>query len=144
VRVQGIRGAGSVAEAVGSVDFVVFSLPATKDVEALLNQEDGIFKHAQKGTTIIDCSTIAPTASKQFAADAKKQGLTFVDAPMSGGTAGAQGQTLTFMVGAEAEHFAATKPVLEAMGQRVFHCGPSGSGGVVKVRACSWSRSATT
>ena len=82
----------------------------------MLNQDDGIFKNAQKGTTIIDCSTIAPTASKQFAADAKKLGFSFVDSPMSGGVNGAINQTLTFMVGADEEQFAASKIVLQGMG----------------------------
>lgn len=65
------------------------SVPATKDVEQLLEGADGIFKNGKKGTYIVDTSTISPLASKEFAAEAKKQGFIFVDAPMSGGITGA-------------------------------------------------------
>ena len=115
------------------VDYVVFSVPATKDVENLLHSEGGIFKSANKGTTIIDCSTIAPHASKQFAQDAKKLSMTFVDSPMSGGIMGAQNGTLTFMVGSEKDKFEAVKQVLEGMGKNIIHCGGPGTGGIAKV-----------
>lgn len=129
-----MTGANSVAEVVKDVDYVVFSVPATKDVESLLHTEGGIFKNADKGTTIIDCSTIAPGSSKQFAADAKKLSMTFVDSPMSGGIMGAQNGTLTFMVGSEKDKFDNVKAVLEGMGKNVIHCGGPGTGGIAKVK----------
>lgn len=81
------------------------SVPATKDVEELLKGPEGIFKNAKKGTYIVDCSTISPIASKEFAAEAKKKEMVFVDSPMSGGIGGAQAGTLTFMVGCDKENF---------------------------------------
>lgn len=82
---------------------MITSVPATKDVEEILKGKDGIFNNAKKGTCIVDTSTISPVASKDFAADAKKKDMIFVDSPMSGGIAGAQNGTLTFMVGCEKE-----------------------------------------
>jgi len=79
-------------------------LPATKDVEELLKGPNGIFKNAKKGTFILDTSTISPLASKEFALEAKKKDLVFVDSPMSGGITGAQAGTLTFMVGCEKDN----------------------------------------
>jgi 3-hydroxyisobutyrate dehydrogenase len=70
-----------------------------------LESADGIFKNAKKGTFILDTSTISPMASKEFAAAAKKKDLIFADCPMSGGIAGAQAGTLTFMVGCEKDHY---------------------------------------
>ena len=71
------------------VDFIVTSVPATKDVEEVLQGPDGIFAHAKKGTYIVDTSTISPIASKEFAAEAKKKEMVFIDSPMSGGITGA-------------------------------------------------------
>ena len=81
------------------------SVPTTKDVEELLKGPDGIFKNAKKGTFIVDTSTISPLASKEFAAEAKKKDMIFIDSPMSGGITGAVAGTLTFMVGCEKDHF---------------------------------------
>lgn len=109
------------------------SVPATKDVEELLKGPDGIFKNAKKGTFIVDTSTISPLASKEFAAEAKKKELVFVDSPMSGGITGANAGTLTFMVGCDKEHFEHVKKVLEGMGKNIFHCGGPGTGEIAKV-----------
>jgi 3-hydroxyisobutyrate dehydrogenase len=111
----------------------VTSVPATKDVESLLKDPDGIFKNAKKGTYILDTSTISPIASKEFASDAKKKELIFIDTPMSGGITGAQAGTLTFMVGCDKEHFEAAKELLLGMGKNVFHCGGSGTGEIAKI-----------
>ena len=108
-------------------------MPATKDVEQLLEGPDGIFKNSKKGTYIVDTSTISPVASKEFAAEAKKRDFIFVDAPMSGGITGAQAGTLTFMVGCEKEHFEPVKEVLLGMGKNIFHCGGPGTGEIAKI-----------
>jgi 3-hydroxyisobutyrate dehydrogenase len=81
----------------------------------------------------VDTSTISPLASKEFAAEAKKKDLIFVDSPMSGGIPGAINATLTFMVGCEKEHFEHVKIVLEGMGKNVFHCGGPGMGETAKI-----------
>ena len=109
------------------------SVPATQDVEDLLKSENGIFKHAAKGTYILDTSTISPIASKKFAQDARKKDLYFVDTPMSGGITGAQAGTLTFMVGCEKEQFETVKTVLMGMGKNVFYCGGPGTGEIAKI-----------
>lgn len=115
------------------MDYIVTSVPATKDVEELLKSPDGIFKNAKKGTYIVDTSTISPMASKDFAADAKKKDFIFVDSPMSGGIPGAINGTLTFMVGCDKEHFDNVKTVLLGMGKNVFHCGGPGTGEIAKI-----------
>jgi len=82
---------------------------------------------------ILDCSTISPTASKDFAAEAKKKEMIFIDSPCSGGITGAQAGTLTFMVGCDKENFEVAKHVLLGMGKNVFHCGGPGSGEMAKI-----------
>lgn len=130
---QGVQAVKSVAETAQDVDYIITSVPATKDVEELLKGPDGIFKNANKGTMICDTSTISPIASKEFAAEAKKKDLLFVDSPMSGGITGAQAGTLTFMVGCDKENFESAKHVLLGMGKNVFHCGGPGTGEVAKI-----------
>ena len=109
------------------------SVPATKDVEEVLAGPGGIFENAKKGTYIVDTSTISPIASKEFAAEAKKRDLIFVDSPMSGGITGAQNGTLTFMVGCDKENFEPVKEMLLGMGKNVFHCGGPGTGEIAKI-----------
>lgn len=99
----------------------------------MLKGPDGIFKNAKKGTIILDTSTISPIASKEFAAEAKKKELVFIDTPMSGGINGAIAGTLTFMVGCEKEHFDSAKELLVGMGKNVFHCGGPGTGEIAKI-----------
>jgi len=111
----------------------VTSVPATKDVEEVLQGPGGIFENARKGTYIVDTSTISPIASKEFAAEAKKRDLVFIDSPMSGGITGAQNGTLTFMVGCEKENFEPVKEMLLGMGKNVFHCGGPGTGEIAKI-----------
>ncbi len=87
----------------------------------------------KKGTLIIDCSTIDVESAKQAHALAAKHGALSVDAPVSGGTGGAKGATLTFMCGGEDKAFAAAKPVLENMGKKIVHCGGAGAGQAAKI-----------
>ena len=82
---------------------------------------------------MIDTSTINPVASKEFAQEAKKHDLNFIDSPMSGGIPGAQNGTLTFMVGSDKDQFEAIEEVLKGMGKNLFHCGGSGTGGIAKI-----------
>lgn len=109
------------------------SVPATKDVESLLKDPEGIFKHAKKGTVIFDTSTISVIATKKFAAEAKKKELVYMDTPMSGGIGGAQAGTLTFMVGCEKAQFEMAKEFLMGMGKNVFYCGGPGTGEIAKI-----------
>jgi 3-hydroxyisobutyrate dehydrogenase len=119
----------SVAAAKGA-EIVITMLPAGKHVISVWND---VVPAMTKGTLIIDCSTIDVESSKQAHALAAKRGVGSVDAPVSGGTGGAKGATLTFMCGGDDKAFAAAKPVLEKMGKRIVHCGGAGAGQAAKI-----------
>ena len=127
----GCAAAPSAAAAVEGAQAVVTMLPAGRHVRAAYDAD--IFTAAAPGTLLIDASTIDVATAQAVAADATKRGLAMVDAPVSGGTAAAQGGTLTFMVGGTAEGFAAAEPVLSAMGKAVIHAGASGMGQAAKL-----------
>jgi 3-hydroxyisobutyrate dehydrogenase-like beta-hydroxyacid dehydrogenase len=102
------------------------------DVQQLV-LDAGVLDGAAPGSVIVDMSTIAPAVSRSLAAACAARNVTFLDAPVSGGTQGAAAGTLTIMVGGEAESLERVRPVLDAMGARIFHVGPSGAGEVVKL-----------
>jgi 3-hydroxyisobutyrate dehydrogenase len=129
----GGKVAASAAEAAAAGDIVVTMLPAGPQVRAVYLGPDGIIAKAKKGALLIDCSTIDVETARLVAAEAAKAGLEMLDAPVSGGTMGAQGGTLTFMVGGPESAFARGRPVLEKMGRTIVHAGPSGSGQTAKI-----------
>jgi 2-hydroxy-3-oxopropionate reductase len=129
---SGGRGAGSVAEAVRDADVVITMVPDSPDVEAATGADDGVFAHAQKGALYIDMSSIRPDVSVRVAKAGQEAGLRVLDAPVSGGEAGAIEANLSIMVGGEAADFEAARPVLEKLGKTVVHVGPAGSGQTVK------------
>ena len=129
----GGRRAESAAAAVVSADVVITMLPASRHVEAIYLSEGGVLATARPGTLLIECSTIAPEAARKVSAAAEKKGFAIIDAPVSGGTNGAQAGTLTFMVGGAAADLERARPLLEKMGKNIFHAGPSGCGQTVKV-----------
>jgi len=122
-------GESSVATVKGA-DVVITMLPAGKHVISVWNE---VIPAMAKGTLIIDCSTIDVESAKAAHALAAKHGLASVDAPVSGGTGGAKGATLTFMCGGDDKAFAAAKPVLENMGKKIVHCGGAGAGQATKI-----------
>jgi 3-hydroxyisobutyrate dehydrogenase len=128
----GVQIAGNPAAASADAQIVVICVSNTPDVEAVLFGEDGIVGGARAGTLIIDCSTIAPSGSWDFAARLKEHGLSMVDAPVSGGSEGAKNATLTIFVGGEETDFERARPVLEALGRTITHVGPIGAGQAVK------------
>ncbi|HLY55246.1 MAG TPA: 3-hydroxyisobutyrate dehydrogenase [Stellaceae bacterium] len=130
---KGGRRAGSVAEAVAEADVVVTMLPAGPHVRSTYGGETGIIAKAKRGALLIDCSTIDVESARAVAKDAAGAGLAMVDAPVSGGTGGATAGTLTFMVGGEAEAVERARPVLEAMGKTIVHCGGAGTGQAAKI-----------
>jgi len=95
--------------------------------EAILGQ-DGIIEGARAGTVVADASTIAPTASRQIGQALAAKGVDYLDAPCTGSKAGAEGGTLTFMLGGSREVFERVRPVLEVMGKRFYYCGGPGMG----------------
>jgi len=124
----GATEAASPAGVARSSDVVVVCVSDTPDVEAVLFGEDGVSAGASAGALVIDCSTIDPTATKRFESRLREQGVAMVDAPVSGGSEGAQKATLTIMVGGPEEDFERAKPILEAMGRSITLMGPIGSG----------------
>ena len=113
-------------------EILISMLPASEHVESLYLKE-GLLKDIDPSTLIIDCSTIAPETSRKVAKEADKLGLSMIDAPVSGGVAGAEAATLTFIVGGRKESLDKAKPVLDKMGKSIFHAGDSGSGQVAKI-----------
>jgi 3-hydroxyisobutyrate dehydrogenase len=127
---DGAAIADSAPAAVTGAEVVITMLPAGKHVLSVWND---VVPSMTKGALIIDCSTIDVESAKQAHALAAKHGVSSVDAPVSGGTGGAKGATLTFMCGGEEKAFAAAKPVLEKMGKRIVHCGGGGAGQAAKI-----------
>jgi 3-hydroxyisobutyrate dehydrogenase len=127
---DGAAIADSGAAAAKGADVVITMLPAGKHVLGVWNE---VIPSMTKGALIIDCSTIDVESAKQAHALAAKHGMASVDAPVSGGTSGAKGATLTFMCGGEEKAFAAAKPVLENMGKKIVHCGAAGAGQAAKI-----------
>jgi len=125
--------AGSVAEAAAGCDVVFTMLPAGSHVRAVLTQADGVLAHAAPGALLIDSSTIDVRTSRELASEAAARGFTMLDAPVSGGTAGAEAGTLTFMVGGDDAAFARARPLLEQVGRTIVHAGPAGAGQAAKV-----------
>jgi 3-hydroxyisobutyrate dehydrogenase len=123
----------SASEAVVDADVIISMLPASRHVESLYLGDSGLLATANTKTLLIDCSTISPKVSQAVAAAAKAKGFAMIDAPVSGGTAGAQAGTLTFMVGGDAADVERARPLLGQMGKNIFHAGPNGSGQTVKV-----------
>lgn len=128
----GGTAASSVADAVAGADVVAVMVPDSPDVTEVLAGEDGVFANAAPGALVIDFSTIRPDVTAELAEQAREKGFRLLDAPVSGGEAGAKNAALSIMVGGSAEDFAAAQPVLEAVGKTIVHVGPSGSGQTVK------------
>ncbi|MDQ1910293.1 NAD(P)-dependent oxidoreductase [Paenibacillus sp. GD4] len=108
-------------------------LPLPQDVEQVYLGENGIVPNGRPGLILIDFSTVSPDLNKKIAAAAQAKGMEFLDAPVSGGTAGAVSATLSIMVGGKAEVFESVKPLLEALGKNIYLVGDVGSGTVVKL-----------
>ncbi|MCU0885166.1 MAG: 3-hydroxyisobutyrate dehydrogenase [Beijerinckiaceae bacterium] len=127
---MGVTVASSTPEALRDASAVVTMLPAGRHVRTVWSQ---IAEAARPGTLLIDSSTIDVESARAVHAIAAAAGLPAVDAPVSGGTGGAKAATLTFMVGGTAEAFAAARPILEAMGKKIVHCGDAGAGQAAKI-----------
>ncbi|WP_330172840.1 2-hydroxy-3-oxopropionate reductase [Streptomyces sp. NBC_01498] len=124
--------AGSVAEAVRGADVVVTMVPASPQVEAVAYGPDGILENARRGALLIDMSSITPGTSIDLAEAGREKGVRVLDAPVSGGEAGAVEAVLSIMVGGDRADFDEARPVFEALGRTIVRCGPHGSGQTVK------------
>ncbi|QPF75005.1 3-hydroxyisobutyrate dehydrogenase [Roseateles sp. DAIF2] len=137
-REAGVTIAPSAAAAAEGAAVVISMLPASRHVERLYlggegEADEGLLARLATGALVIDCSTIAPAAAQRVARAAAARGLAMIDAPVSGGTAGAAAGTLTFIVGGAAEALERARPVLQAMGKNIFHMGEAGAGQVAKL-----------
>ncbi|MEV6286154.1 2-hydroxy-3-oxopropionate reductase [Kribbella sp. NPDC051770] len=128
----GGRAAESIADAVKDADVVCVMVPDSPDVELVLAGPDGVFQHAQTGALVIDFSSIRPDVTIELAAQARANGFRLLDAPVSGGQAGAVNAALSIMVGGEAEDFQTAKPLFDGVGKTVVHVGGNGAGQTVK------------
>lgn len=129
----GAQAANSARDAVKGAQVVISMLPASAHVEGLYLGENGILSTIEDGALVIDSSTIAPASARKVAQAAAARGLAMLDAPVSGGTAGAAAGTLTFIVGGSGDALERARPVLQAMGKNIFHMGDAGAGQVAKL-----------
>ncbi len=131
----GAARANSPAEVATKATRIITMVPDSPDVELVLEGPHGVFSALQRGTILIDMSTIAPAVARRLAAKAQTLGATMLDAPVSGGEIGAINASLSIMVGGDAGAFAAVKPILDAMGnaERVVRIGEPGAGQTCKV-----------
>ncbi|OIH85178.1 3-hydroxyisobutyrate dehydrogenase [Arthrobacter sp. UCD-GKA] len=132
-RSAGVEIAESAAQAAAGANIIITMLPAGRHVIGAYEGPDGLLATASPGTLFLECSTIAVDDARKVHELLAAAGHRGLDAPVSGGTVGAENGTLTFMVGGGATDFAAAEPILAAMGQRIVHCGGPGAGQVAKV-----------
>lgn len=126
------RVAGTPREAAQGADVLMTCLPTSADVESLLEGADGLMAGLARGALVLDCTSGEPAASRRIATRLAKAGVAFADAPVSGGTNGAEAGTLTVMVGADAATFERARPALQPFARRVEHMGSVGAGHAMK------------
>ena len=131
----GAARASSAADVARRAARIITMLPDSPDVEQVMEGPNGVFSALQRGTILVDTSTIAPATARRLAARAASLGATMLDAPVSGGEIGAINGTLSIMVGGDAQAFAEVKPILEGMGnpEKIILIGDSGAGQICKV-----------
>lgn len=131
-REHGARVAASPADAARAADVVITCLPVSADVESLLDGDSGLLAAMANGAALVDCTSGDPATSRRIAARLAERGIGFLDAPVSGGTSGAEQGTLTVMVGGDVALLDRVRPVIEAFGKKIVHCGAVGSGDALK------------
>ena len=131
--VDGTVGQTSASDTAREVDVFVSMLPAGEHVAGLYLGDEGVLQHLHPETLLIDCSTIDVITAQRVAKAAQDAGLDMLDAPVSGGTAGAQNGTLTFIVGGAASAVERARPLFDVMGANVFHAGANGAGQIAKI-----------
>jgi 3-hydroxyisobutyrate dehydrogenase len=129
-RERGARAGTSAADAVSGADVVVTCLSTSTDVASLLDVD--VVGALTSGSTLVDCTSGDPATSRRLATRLRERGIAFIDAPVSGGVKGAQEGALTVMCGGDEHDIERVRPVLEAFGRKIVHCGPVGAGDAVK------------
>jgi 3-hydroxyisobutyrate dehydrogenase len=130
IAAAGAVACASAADSASGADVVVTMLPAGPHVQKVYGE---VLPAAKAGTLLVDCSTIDVDTARRVAADAAARGLEMLDAPVSGGTTGAEAGTLTFMVGGSDAGFARAQPYLAQMGKTIVHAGGPGNGQAAKI-----------
>lgn len=132
-RTSGAAKASDLRALAARSEVVVLSLPDAGPLRAVCAGAAGLIAHLPKGAVVCDTSTVDPASAREMAALAETAGASFLDCPVSGGPPGAQAATLTVMVGGKGEALDRARPVLEAIGKKIVHCGDSGSGQAAKL-----------
>lgn len=130
---EGAKPALNLKDAAKQAGVIITMLPTGENVAEVCLKNEGLFESAEKGTLFIDCSSIAVDKARAVNELAVKRGMHMVDAPVSGGVAGAEAGTLTFMVGGSEENFSRAKPILESLGKTIIHAGEAGNGQAAKI-----------
>ena len=131
-RETGARRAATPADAARDADVIITCLSTSPDVYSLLDGADGLIAGLKNGATLVDCTSGDPGTSRRIAQRLSESGVSFLDAPVSGGVSGAEKGTLTIMVGGDATVLDRVRPALETFGQKIVHCGGVGAGDTVK------------
>jgi len=131
-RENNARAATSPADAVGGAAIAITCLPTSREVDSLLDGDEGMLGAFDRGSTLVDCTSGDPATSRRIAARLAERGVGFVDAPVSGGVSGAVKGILTIMCGGDEATMARARPILEAFGEKIVLCGPVGAGHAVK------------
>jgi 2-hydroxy-3-oxopropionate reductase len=129
----GAKVAATPREVAENSDVVISIVSDPPALEGVLWGADGVLAHMKRGSLLIDSSTVSPALARRVAADCAQRGIDFLDAPVTGGTWGAEKGELVFMIGGQAETLERAKPVFEAMGKKFFHLGENGAGQTVKL-----------
>ncbi|MFL5620040.1 MAG: NAD(P)-dependent oxidoreductase [Gemmatimonadaceae bacterium] len=128
----GARHAATPADAARGADVAITCFPVSADVDAVLDGADGLLAGLARGAVLVDCTSGDPATSRRIATRLAERGIGFLDAPVSGGTIGAEQGTLTVMVGGDPTLLERVKPVLETFGRKIVHCGDVGAGDALK------------
>lgn len=129
---RGARRADSPRQAAAEAEVVITMVADTPDVESVLFGPDGVVASVRAGATVVDMSTIAPEAVRDMHARLAERGVALIDAPVSGGSEGAERGTLSIMVGGDVEALERVRPALDVLGSTITYVGPSGAGQVAK------------
>lgn len=129
----GAEEASSPQRAAEGADYTILMLPDSHDVKDVALGEKGVLQGAPKGSIVIDMSTISPSVEREIYEVFTQKGVEYLDAPVTGGTIGAERGTLVIMVGGDFDAFERAEPILSLLGQKVVYMGPSGSGQLTKL-----------
>ncbi|MEO6021632.1 MAG: 3-hydroxyisobutyrate dehydrogenase [Burkholderiales bacterium] len=130
---SGAKAVSTIAEVASVNELILTMLPSSPQVRDVYLGAGQLLANVKPGVMLVDCSTIDPLTAREVAVAAQQRGNIMLDAPVSGGTVGAEAATLTFMVGGETAGFETAKPILASMGKNIVHCGASGNGQAVKI-----------